>query len=215
MFRRRWKSSHPKRGYALISEQAHSRIPYRSAKSPQLPLRRECVQQNQASRCNSLSGRRASDRLHPCSRCLPDRGCRARRMADYRYRIPPCSGSRLSRRCERLSQRGHRNRNTLSSDYCRLTSNHPRCRCGCPDLGHRFQTSPCLLRRRRRTYNKPPWMYKSHRMPYTLPPLPPDYKRAQQDPLCHCRCYIHANDWRNLYSNPISSCVYIRRGQQC
>ena len=98
VFRRRWKSIHPKHGYAPKPGQVHSRIPYRSGQSPQLPLRRECVQQNQASRYNSLSGRHANVRLHPCSRCLPDRGCLTRRMADDRYRILPCSGSRLFHR---------------------------------------------------------------------------------------------------------------------
>ncbi len=38
----------------------------------------------QAAHCNSVSDRRASDRLRPCSKCLPERGCRDYHKAYYR-----------------------------------------------------------------------------------------------------------------------------------
>lgn len=84
--------------------------------------------------------------MHPRHGCVPKpeqaHSCIPYRAAEH-PRWPQ------DRAYGQLPLRGHDSRNTLSSGWCRLISNHYlRCRCGGQGLCRRFQTYPRLLRHR-------------------------------------------------------------------
>ena len=163
-------------------------------------------------RCGYVFRHRWSS-MHPRHGCVPKWGQAHSRIL---YRAAEHPRWPQDRAYGQLPQRGHHSRNTLSSVCCRLISNHYlRCRCVCQGLCRRFQTSPCLLRHRRRTYSKLSQIGRSQRISHTRLFELSDHRYAQQYPLSFCRWNTHANERKNLNSKFGSSYGYTRRGQRC